>query len=118
MAFIRTSKTRSKMMRNPQERSKMMTERRMITFEKHGVQKVQPLNNLSEMDIHEELDKSGSGVKESMEANRELEEANKKIKKAAEKPYKDKIIKERIEKLEERDRKKGILKNAQEKRRK
>jgi len=96
-------------MRQPSERQKMLNERRAKTFEKHAVRSVAPLKNFSEMDIHEELDKQGSGVKESMIANEELQRANKKIKDAKQKPIKDKIIKERIEKLEERDKKNGRL---------
>ncbi len=123
MAYIITSKTRSKMMRQPQERMKVLNERRAITFEKHAVEKINTLSGFSEMDIHKELDNQGSGIKESMLANQEREEISAKLKKAAEKPARDKVRKERIKKLEARDEKNGKMEagrkfQAQAKRRK
>ena len=97
------------MMRSPVDMKKVIDERRAITREKHGVEKVNPLANFTEMDIHKELDNQGGGIKESMLANQEVQEASAKIKRAAEAPQRKKVIKERIEKLEERDRKNGRL---------
>ena len=109
MAYIITSKTRSRMMRQPQERAKVLNERRSVTFEKHAVKKVNSLGRFSEMEIHEELDNQGSGIKESMLANQEREEINAKLKRAAEAPVRERIIKERIKKLEARDEKNGKM---------
>jgi hypothetical protein len=53
MAYIITSKTRGQMMRQPQEYRKVMSERRAISFQKHGVEKVEPLKGFSEIEIHE-----------------------------------------------------------------
>ena len=107
MANIITSKTRGRMMRQPQERAKVLMERRHITAEKHAVEKINALGGFSEIEIHEELDRQGSGVKESMLANQEREEINAKIKRAAEAPHRERVIKERIKKLEDRDAKNG-----------
>ena len=109
MAFIITSKTRSRIMSQPREAQKFMADRRAVSREKHGVEKVNPLKNFTELEIHEELDNQGSGIKESMLANQEVENANLKLKKAAQKPHREKVIKERIEKLEARDKKSGKL---------
>ena len=107
MANIITSKTRGRMMRQPQERAKVLMERRYITAEKHAVEKINALGGFSEIEIHEELDRQGSGVKESMLANQEREEINAKLKRAAEAPHRERVIKERIKKLEARDAKNG-----------
>jgi hypothetical protein len=109
MANIITSKTRGKMMRNPSDRAKVLMERRAISLEKHGVEKVSPMSGFSEIEIHEELDRQGGGIKESMEANQEREQNKAKLKKAAEAPHREKVIKERIKKLEKRDEKNGKM---------
>jgi len=97
------------MMRQPQERAKILNERRAITFEKHAVEKINPINGFTEIEIHQELDRQGQGVKESMLANQEREAINTKLKRAAQAPQREKVLKERIKKLEERDKKNGKL---------
>jgi len=109
MANIITSKTRNKMMRNPRDRARVLMDRRAETIEKHGVEKVSPMSGFTEIEIHEELDRQGSAIKESMEANQEREVKKAELKKAAEAPQREKIIKERIKKLEARDEKNGKL---------
>lgn len=117
MAYIITSKTRAKIMRQPKERAKLMSDRRMKSHEKHAVETVTPVNSMSELEIHEDMDKQGSGVKEAMEATREANEQKRKMKEEAMRPQKQKIIRERVEKLKERDRKNGVLQKAERKRR-
>jgi len=111
--YIITSKTRARILSQPKERAKLMTDRRRKSEEKHGVTAVEPINGMTELDIHESMDDEGSGIKESMEATREINEAKRKLKEKAQEPQKKKIIKERVEKMEKRDRKKGVLQKAE-----
>ena len=108
MVYIITSKTRSKILRQPKERAKLMADRRHKTAEKHGVESVEPINGMSELEVHESMDEEGSGIKESMEMTREVNEQKRKAKRKAEESKRKQIIKERVEKFEKRDRDRGI----------
>ena len=81
MANIITSKTRSRMLSNPKDRAMFFAERRHKTAEKHEVFSVTPVGPEGELDIHQNLDKQGSGVKEAMQANKErsIEERKKNL---------------------------------------
>lgn len=111
--YIKTSKTRARIMRQPRERAKLMTDRRMKTKEKHEVAEVSPLNGMTELEIHESMDEEGEGVKESMRLTREVNEMKRKAKAKANDGQRRKLAKERIEKMEKRDREKGVLKDAE-----
>jgi len=102
MAYIITSKTRAKIMRQPRERAKLMTDRRFKTEEKHKVTAVNPINGMTELEIHESLDAEGEGIKESMRMTREANEMKRKAKEKAQADPKRKTIKERTEKLKKR----------------
>ena len=58
MAYIITSKTRARIMSQPKERAKLMTDRRHKSVENHGVHKVNPVNGMSELEVHESMDDS------------------------------------------------------------
>ena len=113
MVYIITSKTRSRIMRQPKERAKLMSDRRNKSIDKHGVHQVNSISELTELEIHESMDQQGSGIKESMEATRESNAEKTKKKNKAEESKRKKIIKERVENYEERDRKKGLLQKAE-----
>jgi len=110
MVFIRTSKTRDQMMRQPQERAKYMTERRQKTVEKHSVYSVKPVNGMSEEEVHEALDDQGSGIAEAMAANVEENERKAKEKQRLQKEKLSKSAQGEVAKRKERDRQKGLLK--------
>ena len=113
MAYIRTSKTRAKIMRQPRERAKLMTDRRFKTEEKHEVTAVNPINGMSELEIHESMDAQGDGVKESMRMTREVNAMKRKAKEKALADQKRKTIKERTDKMKKRDLENGTLQKAQ-----
>jgi len=112
MAYIRTSKTREKIMRQPRERAKLMTDRRFKTEEKHEVTAVNPINGMSELEIHESMDEQGDGVKESMRMTREVNEMKRKAKEKVQEDQKRKIIKERTAKMMKRDMESGLFQKA------
>jgi len=99
-------------MRQPRERAKLMTDRRFKTEEKHEVTAVNPINGMSELEIHESMDEQGDGVKESMRMTREVNEMKRKAKKKAEADQKRKIIKERTAKMKKRDMENGSFQKA------
>jgi hypothetical protein len=105
-------------MRQPKERNKLMNERRMKTREKHLVETVTPVNKMSELEVHEDMDKNGSEVKDVMQATREINSYNaeQKRKKREESKLRKQVVKERVEKLEARDRKSGLLDKAEKER--
>jgi FKBP-type peptidyl-prolyl cis-trans isomerase len=115
MAYIITSKTRARIMSQPKERNKLMTDRRMKSQEKHLVQGVNPIAELSELEIHEDMDKNGSEVRDVMQATEEInaEKTKKKQKARMDSSSRKKNVKERVEKLEARDRKSGLLDKAE-----
>lgn len=109
MTYIRTSKTRANIMRQPRERAKMLKDRRAKTAEKHRVYTVRPTIPVPEEDIHEEMDRQGSGIAEAMEAQEEMTKERNKIKRQLrEEQGADNIRKDRLKALEERDRKSGV----------
>lgn len=112
MANIITSKTRSKIMRQPHERAKALTDRRAQTFDRHSVQSVTPTVSLPEEAIHEELDRQGSGVAEAMEANQEREQERIKKKQMLREEKRQAVSKKRLELLKERDRVSGVEQRA------
>lgn len=108
MVYIITSKTRRRIMSQPSEATKMINERRMVTFAKHGVEKITPINGMNELEVHKELDQQGNGIKEAMLANQERQRDATKIKQKKLNEQKAKTIAESIKKREQRDRSKGI----------
>ena len=112
MAYIITSKTRSKIMSQPKERAKLMTDRRYKTRDKHEVSSVSPLNGMTELEIHESMDEQGEGIKESMRMTQQANEVKRKEKEKANESQKKRTIKERVKKLKDRDEKSGLLKKA------
>ena len=113
MAYIITSKTRARIMQQPKERAKLMTDRRHKTVDKHEVEQVSPINGMSELEIHESMDEEGEGIKESMRMTREVNALKRKAKAKAQDAKRRKLAKERIEKMEKRDEKSGLLKKAE-----
>jgi len=111
--YIKTSKTRARIMSQPKERAKLMIDRRYKTQEKHEVTAVDPINGMTELEIHESMDEEGEGIKESMRMTREVNEMKRKAKAKAQDGQRRKIAKERIEKMEKRDRKSGLLQKAE-----
>ena len=112
MAYIITSKTRSRIMSQPKERAKLMSDRRQTTIERHGVHNVTPVNGMDELDVHKNLDEQGEGIKESMEATSEFNAQKRKAKEKAQAGLKQKVIQERVKKLEKRDRDNGTATKA------
>lgn len=115
MANIITSKTRSRIMSQPKERKKLMNDRRMKSKEKHKVETVTPISGMSELEVHEDMDKKGNEVKDTMEATKIMNEQKTKNKQKSRTQSKQRqqIVKERVEKLKERDRKSGLLDKAE-----
>jgi len=99
-------------MRQPRERAKLMTDRRFKTEEKHEVTAVNPINGMSELEIHESMDEQGDGVKESMRMTREVNEMKRKAKEKVQEDQKRKIIKERTAKMMKRDMESGLFQKA------
>lgn len=115
MTYIITSKTRSRIMSQPKERAKLMQDRRMKTKEKHGVETVTPINKMSELEVHEDMDKNGTEVKDVMQATEAINEQKTKAKQKArlESSSRQNVVKDRIKKLEKRDRRSGLLYKAE-----
>ena len=115
MAYIITSKTRARIMRQPKERQKLMHDRRLKSAEKHKVETVTPIADKTELEVHEDMDKNGSEVKDIMEATKAINEQKTKAKRKAvqESKQRKQVVKERVEKLEARDRKSGLLQKAE-----
>lgn len=116
MAYIITSKTRARIMSQPKERQKLMTDRRLQTKEKHKVETVSPIAEMSELEVHEDMDKNGTEVRDVMEATAAINEQKTKAKRKAiqESKQRRQVVKDRIEKLEARDKKSGLLQKAQQ----
>ena len=115
MAYIITSKTRARIMSQPKERMKMMEDRRLKTKDKHGVETVNPIAEMSEYEVHEDMDKNGTEVKDVMQATEAVNALNKAAKQKArlESSMRKNIVRGRVERLEKRDRKKGLLDKAE-----
>jgi vacuolar-type H+-ATPase subunit I/STV1 len=88
---------------------KALSDRRLLTADKHKVFTVTPTIPVPEEDIHKELDSLGSAVLESMEANREKEAERIKEKQRKREEKRAQVAKERVALLEERDRRTGTL---------
>ena len=84
---------------------------KILSQEKHNVETVTPVNEKSELEVHEDMDRQGGQVKEIMQATREHNEKKKKEKEKQrlESSLRKKIVKERVEKLKARDKKSGLL---------
>ena len=105
-------------MSQPKERQKMMSDRRLKTQDKHKVEAVNPIAEMSEYEVHEDMDKNGSEVKDVMQATEEINAAKTKAKEKArlESSKRRETVKKRVEKMEARDKKSGLLDKAQKNR--
>lgn len=103
MAYIITSKTRSKIMSQPKERAKMMGEIRAKSIDKHNVYSATPTDGRKEEDVHKEMDDNGSMVNEMMHARQEKTQEDFKKKEEKRKETRGKLVKEREDKLKKRD---------------
>jgi len=108
MAYIITSKTRSKIRSQPREYAKLLGDLRQNTMDKHRVHSISPVAGQTEDEVHKELDDQGSFVKEAMEQNREKNLQLSKAKQKAREPMRQKVVKERIAALKARDEKSGL----------
>lgn len=118
MTYIITSKTRARIMSQPKERRKMMHDRRLETRDRHKVETVTPIAEKTELEVHEDMDKNGSEVKDVMEATKAINEQKTKAKQKArlESSQRKQVVKQRVERLEARDRNSGLLNKAEESR--
>jgi len=107
-------------MSQPKERQKLMCDRRLKTQDKHLVEAVSPISSMSELEVHEDMDKNGSEVKDVMEATEAINAAKAKAKqkKRLESQQRKEIVKKRVERMEARDEKSGLLDKAQKNRKK
>lgn len=107
--LIITSKTRKRIMAQPAERMKSLSDRRQKTAEKHHVFSVSPTISAPEEDIHAELDKQGAGIAEAMEANQELNRQKTKRKQQLREEKRSEVVKHRLNLLKKRDEDSGTM---------
>ena len=114
MANIITSKTRSKIRSQPREYSKLITDLRSKTIEKHMVHSVAPIAGQTEDEVHKEIDSQGTAVKDQMEFTREKNKLLNKRKAEEREGIRQKVVKERIKMFEDRDERRGLPAMARE----
>jgi hypothetical protein len=115
MANIITSKTRGRIRSQPKEYTKLITDMRAKTIEKHSVYSVSPTGGQAEDEIHKDMDGMGTAIKDQMEFTREKNRLLNKRKTEEREGIRQKVVKERLKLYEERDERRGLAAMAREK---
>jgi len=114
MANIITSKTRSRIRSQPKEYSKLITDMRAKTIDKHMVHSVAPIAGQTEDEVHKEIESQGTAVRDQMEFTREKNKLLNKRKAEEREGIRQKVVKERIKMFEDRDERRGLPAVARE----